>query len=107
MDDLKILQRKKRDNYFLKGPVHFGWIRHNIPDPTSRLILVAQAFMLMQKCESIILSLKIWACADIQSSDVRVTVLKKIRKNCEDFEVETRKGKTSVLKIKRYPEKKK
>ena len=42
MGNMKAAQRAKRDAMFLKGPVTFGWIKHNIPDPTSRLILVAE-----------------------------------------------------------------
>jgi len=47
MGNVEAAQRAKRDAMFLKGPITFGWINLNIPDPTSRLILVAEAFMKM------------------------------------------------------------
>ena len=47
MSSMKAAQRAKRDAMFLKGPVTFGWVNLNIPDPTSRLILVAEAYMKM------------------------------------------------------------
>jgi len=49
MGNIRVAQRAKRDELFLRGPVNFRWVNQNIPDPTSRLILVAQGFMGMTK----------------------------------------------------------
>ena len=99
MSNMKAAQRAKRDAMFLKGPVSFGWIKRSIPDPTSRLILVAKAFMEMATpaLNSLELSLKIWDCAGIESHDQRSRVLKKIDQRCEGYWVERRDGRTSVL----------
>ena len=99
MSSMKAAQREKRDAMFLKGPVTFGWIKHSIPDPTSRLILVAEAYMKMATpvLNSLELSLKIWDCAGIESHDQRSRVLKKIDHRCEGYWVERRDGRTAVL----------
>ena len=99
MSDIKTAQRAKRDAMLLKGPVTFGWIKHNIPDPTSRLILVAEAFMKMETpvLNSLELSLKVWDCAGIESHDQRSRILKKIDQRCEGYWVERRDGRTAVL----------
>jgi hypothetical protein len=107
MDDPRLAQRAKRDALFLKGPIKFGWVRQNVPDPTSRLILVARGFMNMAnpaKTEYE-LSLKVWDCAGIHSPDQRTRVLKKIDQKCEGYWVEQRKGRTSVLHIGQNPNK--
>ena len=97
--DMKTAQRVKRDAMFLKGPVTFGWIKRNIPDSTSRLILVAEAYMKMAtpKLNSLELSLKVWDCAGVESHDQRSRVLKKIDQRCEGYLVERRDGRTAVL----------
>ena len=102
MNDPAATQRAKRDALFLKGPVPFGWIKQNIPDPTSRLILVAEAFMNMQSpaLTSLELSLKVWQCAGIDSPDQRARVLKKIDQKCEGYRVERRVGRTARILIK-------
>ena len=99
MSNVKTAQRVKRDAMFLKGPVTFGWIKRSIPDPTSRLILVAEAYMKMATpaLNSLELSLKVWDCAGIESHDQRSRVLKKIDKRCEGYWVERREGRTVVL----------
>ena len=99
MSNMKAAQRAKRDAMFLKGPVTFGWIKRSIPDPTSRLILVAEAFMEMATpaLNCLELSLKIWDFAGIESQDQRSRVLKKIDQRCEGYWVERRDGRTSVL----------
>ena len=99
MGNIKAAQRAKRDAMFLKGPVTFGWIKHSIPDPTSRLILVAEAYMKMATpaLKSLELTLKIWDCAGIESHDQRSRVLKKIDQRCEGYWVERREGRTAVL----------
>ena len=99
MSETKAAQRVKRDAMFLKGPVTFAWIKRNVPDPTSRLILVAEAFMKMSTLapNSLELSLKVWDCAGIKSHDQRSRVLKKIDQRCEGYWVERRNGRTAVL----------
>ena len=96
---MRAAQRAKRDALFLKGPVKFGWINQNIPDPTSRLILVARAFMGMTtpKASEVTLTAKVWDCAGIQSPDQRSRVLKKIDQHCPGYWVERRDGRTAVL----------
>ena len=99
MGNVEAAQRVKRDAMFLKGPITFGWINLNIPDPTSRLILVAEAYMKMATpaLNSLKLSLKVWDCAGIMSHDQRSRVLKKIDHRCEGYWVERREGRTAVL----------
>ena len=95
----RLKQRKTRDNLFLKGPVEFGWIRANIPDPASRLVLVAKAFMNMATPAktSIELTAKLWDCAGIDGPDRRARVLGKIDKACSGFRIERRPGRTAVI----------
>ena len=99
MIDRKMAQQAKRNENFLKGPVKFGWIKQNIPDPTSRLMLVARAFMNMSNPikKELVLSLKVWDCAGIYSSDQRTRVLKNIDNHCFGYWVERRPGRTAVL----------
>ena len=105
MGNMKATQRTKRDAMFLKGPVTFGWIKHSIPDPTSRLILVAEAYVKMATpaLNSLELTLKVWDCAGIESRDQRSRVLKKIDHRCEGYWVERRDGRTAVLHKGKYP----
>ena len=99
MSRMRAAQRAKRDALFLKGPVKFGWINQNIPDPTSRLILVARAFMGMStpKASEVTLTAMVWNCAGVESPDQRSRVLKKIDQHCEGYWVERRDGRTAVL----------
>jgi hypothetical protein len=99
MSRMRAAQRAKRDALFLKGPVKFGWINQNIPDPTSRLILVARAFMGIPEPQTseVTLTAMVWDCAGIESHDQRSRVLKKIDQRCEGYWVERRDGRTAVL----------
>jgi hypothetical protein len=99
MSRIRAAQRAKRDALFLQGPVEFGWIRQNIPDPASRLILVARAFMRIPTPEvsEVTLTAKVWDCAGIESPDQRSRVLKKIDQHCPGYWVERREGRTAVL----------
>lgn len=90
-------QRNKRNTLFLKGPVQFGWIRQNLPDPTSRLILIVEAFMVMNKSGSIALTRQVWDCADVNDKHQRARVLAKIDKTVPGYVVERRKGRTAVI----------
>ena len=92
-------QREKRREYFLKGPVRFGWILNNIPDPTSRVILVVRAFMDMEGSRECVLSKKIWDCAGITDRYQRRRVLERIRGHGGDYRVVGRTGRPSVLQL--------
>ena len=99
MGNIRVAQRAKRHELFLRGPVYFRWINQNIPDPTSRLILIAQGFKGMTKppVSEIALAAKVWDCAEIESHDQRSRVLKKIDQQCVGYWVERRNGRTAVL----------
>ena len=105
MSRMRAAQRAKRDKLFLLGPIDFGWINENLPDPTSRLILVARAFMGMTtpKASEVTLTAKVWDCAGIQSPDQRFRVLKKIDQHCPGYWVERREGRTAVLHLGKDP----
>ena len=91
-------QKEKRRQYFLGGRTSFGWIEDNIPDPTSRLILVARAFMDMEKRDSCVLDTKVFDCAGIVGRGQRARVLKRLREaDPPGLLLETRKGRRSVL----------
>jgi hypothetical protein len=92
-------QRAKRDELFLKGPIRFVWIRENIPDPTCRVILVAEAFMKMSQPEksSVELGQKIWDCAGVSDPDRRARVLRKIDTEVAGYRVARRPGRPAVL----------
>jgi hypothetical protein len=89
--------RNKRDRYFLKGPVSFAWIQKNIPDPTSRALLVARAFMDMRRSNECVLSAEIWDCAGITNRYQRRRVLARLREIEGNYEIEDRTGRPSVL----------
>ena len=99
MSLLRAAPRAKRDKLCLKGPVKFGWINQTIPDPTSRLILVARAFMGIPEPQTseVTLTAMVWDCAGVESPDQRSRVLKKIDQHCEGYWVERRDGRTAVL----------
>ena len=98
MSDIRAAQRAKRDELFLLGPVYFSWVKQNIPNPTSRLISVAQGFMGMSKPPALEITLmaKIWDCAGIESHDQRSRVLKKIDHQCKRYWVQRRPDRTAV-----------
>ena len=98
--DLRLQQVRKREALFLKGPILFGWIKQNIPDPASRLILVAEAFMKMKTPASDSLKLRqlIWDCAGISGKDRRSRVLAKIDKSVSGYTVERKVGGVATLR---------
>lgn len=91
-------QRERRKGLFLAGPIPFGWILANIPDPASRLTLVARAYMDMEKVTALALSRKIWASANIVGKDARHRVLRKLGAQQGDFEVVSQPGKCTLLR---------
>lgn len=95
---MREVQRQKHRNYYLKGPVRFGWIMDNIPDPTSRVILFVQAFMDMEGTNELALGAKVWECAGITDRYHRRRVLNKIRDNMPNYRIINRTGRPSVIK---------
>jgi hypothetical protein len=93
--DRKDRQQRKRDLLFVK--LSFLSIRETIPDPTSRVILVAKAFMDMDKFNECILGRKVWDCAGVITPDQRRRVLAKLRKSVPALHVIDRPGRPSVL----------
>ena len=90
--------RRKRDGYFLKGPITFEWLRRNVPDPTSRVVLVARAFMEMTNSTECVLTAKVWGCAGITDRYQRRRVLASLRRTRGNFEIEDRSGRPSVMR---------
>jgi hypothetical protein len=88
-------QQRKRNQLFVK--LSFLSIRETIPDPTSRVILVAQAFMDMDQSNECVLGKKVWDCAGVITHDQRRRVLARLRKHGSQFQIRDRPGRTSVL----------
>jgi hypothetical protein len=88
----------KRDNYFLKGPLVFAWIRENIPDATSRVVLIAKAFLDMGAASEVVLSAKIWDCAGVRNRYQRRRILARLRALGGELEVLDRPGRPSMLR---------
>jgi hypothetical protein len=95
---LRSARKVKRNALFLKGPLTFEWIISNIPDPSSRLILLIRAFMDMQGKAEIPLTQKIWSCAGITDKDARRRAIKKLREHSMDYEIITRIGRQYLIK---------
>ena len=95
---LKERRKRRKSMLFLQGPLTFDWINHSIPDPASRLILVARAYMDMKGCSELPLTAAVWEAARILGKDARYRTLKAIRANVKRYAVETRKGRTTVLR---------
>mgnify|MGYP004256973533 CR=1 FL=1 len=91
-------QQHKRSKYFLKGPLLFEWICENIPDPASRVILVARAFMDMESTNAYPLTRKVWDCAGVEGKDRRRRTLDRIRRSTLGYTVITRPGRPSILR---------
>lgn len=96
----RLQQARKREALFLKGPILFGWIKRNIPDPASRLLLVAEAFMKMKTPALDALELReaVWDCAGISGKDRRSRVLAKIDRDVCDYRVERKVGRVATLR---------
>ncbi len=93
----KTVQERKRGQYFVRGPLKFEFINNVIPDPTSRVVLIAIAFMDMGGSNKCVLSSKVWMCAGIHTTDLRRRVLKRLRACSPTLEVIDRKGRSSML----------
>ena len=93
----KATQDQKRGQYFLKGPLSFDDIQRLIPDPASRVVLVAKAFMDMRQSNECIISKKIWDCAGVRTPDQRRRVLARLRRQTTALQIVDRPGRPSVL----------
>ena len=94
-------RQKARKELFLKGPVTFNWMCSHIPDATSRLILVARAFVAMEDSPRIKLTRKHWECAGITDKDTRSRVIAKIRRECPRILLDTKQGRCTYIEFKR------
>jgi hypothetical protein len=91
-------RQKKRDRYFLKSPITFEWIRANIPDPTSRAVLIAQAFMDMNGSSECSLNAKLWDAVGVTDRYQRRRVLARLRGIGGDYEIVDRAGRPSLMR---------
>ena len=91
----RVAQRDKRDLLFVR--ISFKTIRQTIPDPASRAVLVAKAFMDMEGTNECVLAKRIWECAGIETHDQRRRVLARLRKQGPALKVVDRPGRPSVL----------
>ena len=88
-------QKRKRDSLFVK--LSFLSIRQTIPDPASRVVLIAKAFMDMDQSKECPLGKKVWDCAGVTTPDQRRRVLARLRKHDSQFQIKDRPGRSSVL----------
>lgn len=93
-------RQKARDKLFLKGPLTFQWMGSHIPDATSRLILVARAFVDIEERSRIKLTRKHWECAGINDKDTRSRVIAKIRRECPDILLDAKQGRCTYIEFK-------
>ena len=94
-------RQKARKELFLKGPVTFHWMRSDIPDATSRLILVALAFATIEDRSRIKLTRKHWECAGITDKDTRSRVIAKIKRECPGILLDAQQGRCTYIEFKR------
>jgi hypothetical protein len=94
------IRQKARGELFLKGPVYFHWMCSHIPDATSRLILVARAFVDIEERPRIKLTRKHWECAGITDKDTRSRVLAKIRRECPGILLDAKQGRCTYIEFK-------
>ncbi len=93
-------RQKARKELFLKGPVTFNWICSHMPDATSRLILVARAFVDMEDSPRIKLTRKHWECAGINDKDTRSRVIAKIKRECPSIHLDAKQGRCTYIEFK-------
>ena len=77
--------QKARKELFLMGPVTFTWMCSPISDATSRLILVARAFVAVGDSPRLKLTRKHWDCARITDKDTHPRVTTKIKLECQNI----------------------
>ena len=95
------VRQKVRDQLFLRGPVTFDWMCSHIPDATSRLILIARAFVDIEDSPRIKLTKKHWECAGITNKDTRSRVIAKIRRECPNIPLDSKQGRCTYIAFKR------
>ena len=95
------VRQKVRHQLFLRGPVTFDWMCSHIPDATSRLILVARAFVDIEDSARIKLTLKHWECAGITDKDTRSRVIAKIKRKCPGILLDTQQGRCTYIEFRR------
>ncbi len=93
-------RQKARKELFLKGRVSFNWMCSHIPDATSRLILVARAFVDMEDSPRIKLTRKHWECAGINDKDTRSRVIAKIKRECPSIHLDAKQGRCTYIEFK-------
>jgi hypothetical protein len=74
---------------------------NHIPDATSRLILVARAFVDIEDSPRIKLTRKHWECAGITNKDTRSRVIAKIRRECPNILLDSKQGRCTYIAFKR------
>ena len=94
------VRQKVRDRLFLKGPVTFNWMCSHMPDATSRLILVARAFVDIEDSPRIKLTRKHWECAGTTDKHTRSRVIAKIRRECLNILLDTKQGRCTYIEFK-------
>jgi hypothetical protein len=99
--DRKNLQQRKRNVLFTK--LSFLTIQEIIPDPASRVVLVAKAFMDMGKSNECVLGRKVWDCAGVITPDQRRRVLARLRKHGPQLLILDRPGRPSMLIAPKLP----
>ncbi len=93
-------QKAQRDRLFLKGPIPLSWLREVVPDPTSRLILIAKAFADMQRGKTVKLTRRVWEAAAIFDKDTKSRVISKLRNETALIEVDSQQGRCSIITFK-------
>ena len=68
---------------------------------TSRLILVARAFVDIEDSARIKLTRKHWECAGITDKDTRSRVIAKIKRECPDILLDAQQGRCTYIEFKR------
>ena len=97
----QVARQKAQGRPFLKGPITFLWMLSHIPDATSRLILIARAFVDIEDSSRIKLTRKHWECAGITDKDTRSRVIAKIRRECPDILLDAKQGRCTYIEFKR------
>ena len=96
---LLIKKQQLDSGLFLKGPLYFAWLLQHIPDPASRLILIARAFGDMGRGQRVKLTRKVWESAGIYDKDTRSRVVTKIGHHCKSIKIDAKQGRCTYLEF--------
>ena len=96
---LFIKKQQLDSGLFLKGPLYFAWLLQHVPDPASRLILVARAFGDMGRDQRVKLTRKVWESAGIYDKDTRSRVVIKIGHHCKSIKIDAKQGRCTYLEF--------